>query len=143
MARTNTSKVKEILGDNYGPKLDGNLPNLQPFIDAASLVVSRVAICAAAKGMTLSGAELEMIERWLSAHGYALMDQTRASDSTDGASASFHGQTGMGLESTRYGQYAMTLDYSGCLSAIAKRRFGGMTWLGKTKTEQLSFDERN
>jgi hypothetical protein len=73
---------------------------------------------------------LELIERWLSAHFYALSDQTLASKSTSKASGSFHGQTQMDFDSTKYGQAAQNIDTSGCLRAIGKRQFGSSKWLG-------------
>lgn len=137
--RTNSASVQAILGGNY----DG-VTTLTPFIDAASSIVDDVASCASDAGTPLSSAKLELIERWLSAHCYAHMDQTFASKGTEGASASFHGQTGMYLASTRYGQFATTLDPTGCLQSVAGgqvSRAGGF-WLGKTPSEQIAYEDR-
>ncbi len=143
MSRTTTILVEALLGNDYDPAPEvGEPTDLQQYIDSAGVIVSRVATCAAAKGMALTTEELELIERWLSAHCYVQMDQTYASHS-DGASASFHGQTGMHLESSRYGQMAMDIDYSGCLTAISKRQIARAAWLGKPPSEQTDYDQRS
>jgi len=132
MARTTADLVKAVLGDNYGKLGDDTLPSLTPFVDAASLVVDRVSACAAAKGVTLSAAELEVVERWLAAHLYTRMDLGYQSKATDKASATFQGQTGMHLDASYYGQTAQALDPSGCLAAIGNRRVAGGFWAGMT-----------
>jgi hypothetical protein len=120
--RTTVAAVQGILGGNYG-KVNGVLMNLQPFIDSATVIVDRVAVCAAKRHKTLGPAELELVERWLAAHAYCHMDPIYMSKSTAGASASFQrGSGGEGFESTDYGKMAVRIDYSGCLSAIGKRQ---------------------
>ena len=142
MARTTAAAVQAVLapGKDYDTEDE---PSLDPFIDTATAIVDRVEDCAVAKDRTLTDAELELIERWLAAHLYAMSDQTYASKSTAGASASFHGQTGMHLEATKYGQTALTVDYSGCLSAISKRQVARLVWLGKPPSEQLPYTDRD
>lgn len=128
------------------PGEDYNLsspPDLTGFILTANKIVSRVATCATAKGLTLDSEELELIERWLSAHFYVMSDQNYTSKSTGGQSASFQGKTDMSIAASKYGQAAMNVDYSGCLTAISKRQFAGVTWLGKTASEQLTWEQRN
>lgn len=140
MARTTAEAVQGILLQDYDAD---EAPSLTPFIDTAAIMVGRVIICATAKGLTLTAEELEIVERWLAAHYYVCSDQTYASASTNGASASFHGKTDMGLNSSRYGQTALGLDHTGCLAAINK---GGYllapVWLGKTVAEQTPFNDR-
>lgn len=140
--RTTVADVKAVLlpGKDYDTE---DAPSLQPFIDTATVIVDRVATCATDRDKTLTSGELELIERWLAAHLYAMSDQTYASKSTAGASASFHGQTGMHLEATKYGQTAVTLDYSGCLTAIGKRQTARGAWLGKRKSEQTDYSSRD
>jgi hypothetical protein len=128
MSRTTTSLVEKVLADNYDGQMD-----LQQFIDSATVIVDRIVTCASGKGITLTASELELIERWLAAHCYAQVDMLYASKSTAGASASFQGQTGLSLDSTRYGQMAVNLDYSGCLNAIGKRQFVQGYHLGRDR----------
>ncbi len=140
--RTTTSAVAAVMlpGKDYDTDA---APSLQPFIDTASVIVDRVNTCATNKGITLSVGELELIERWLAAHCYCMSDQTYASKNTEGAGASFHGQTGLNLDATKYGQMAQSLDYSGCLSAINKRARASGFWLGKAPSSQINYNDRD
>jgi hypothetical protein len=150
MGRTNTTLVQNLLGVNYDTVRN---PDLQQFIDSADVIVNRVVQCAAAKsqagGMinfTLSdgfiGSEAEIVERWLAAHLYCQQDQMYASKNTEAAAASFQGQWGLDLDSTNYGRSAMIADFSGCLNAIAKRKFASATWLGLPPSAQTDASDR-
>lgn len=143
MARTTSDNVKAILlpGRDYDT---ANAPSLAPFIDTASAIVDDVVTCLTRKGLTLSATRLELIERWLAAHVYQQSDQGYASRSTEGASASFQGQTAMYLEGTKYGQMALSLETNGCLAAIASGKGNARArgfWLGKTRSNQLEYDD--
>lgn len=113
--------VQAVLGVNYGANPDGTYPDLQQYIDAAHVTVLRVETCARNKGKPLTPEELELVERWLSAHCYCVMDPLYTSRSTAGRSGSFQRKQGEGFESTDYGMQAVRLDYSGCLSGIGRR----------------------
>jgi hypothetical protein len=143
MARTTSAAVQAILLDDYGAREDGTEPSLTGFIETANVITTRVATCAAAKDKTLTSTELELIERWLAAHCYVQSDQALSSKNTGGSGGSFQGQTGMHLENSKYGQMALSIDYSGCLAAISKRQTAGGFWGGKTRTEALDYEERN
>lgn len=145
MPRTDVDSVRALLapGGDYD---DINKPTLVPFIETASLIVDRVKTCAIDKGKDLTTAELELIERWLSAHFYVQSDQAYQSKSTSGASGSFQGQVGEGLQNSKYGAAALSLDYSGCLLAIsggADRRTAGAIWLGKPRSTQIDYAQRD
>jgi hypothetical protein len=142
MARTTSSAVQGVLLRDYDSR---DNPSLTPFIDTASSVVDDVALCAVNKGTPLSDAKLELIERWLSAHCYAMNDQPYAEKKTMQASAVFQGRTGMYLEATKYGQMAVSLDPTGCLSAIASgsRKKASIAWLGLPESEQTPYRDRN
>lgn len=142
MARTTADLVKAVLA----PGLDYDLvrnPSLDPFISMATNLVDRVATCATSAGNPHSTAELLDMETWLAAHFYVQSDQTKASKSTAGASASFHGQTGMRLENSKYGQGALTMDFTGCLGSLSSAVRAGGWWLGKPQNEQIDWDQRN
>lgn len=143
MARTTSTVVKDILLDDYGPLRDGTEPSLTPFIDAASVVVDRVATSAAAKGKTLTETELANIESWLAAHFYVMSDQVSAEGKSGERWYKYQGQTGMMLDASKYGQTAKLLDYSGSLAALQGRKVAALNWLGKTTGEKLEFEERN
>jgi len=136
--RTTNEAVKGILGSNWN-----GTSSLTPFVASASALVDRVADCAVKKGYPLSAVELDQIETWLAAHLYCQMDLLYQSKNTNRASATFQGQTGLSLDSTRYGQTAMNLDFSGCLSAIGKRQFASLAWLGKPPSQQVPVTQRD
>lgn len=137
MSRTSEAAVKLILDRHYDT---AHAASLVPFIDTASSLVDKISTNDTTS--ILSATDLEIIERWLSAHFYAQSDQLYTSKSTGKASGSFQGQTGMQLENTIYGQQAMLLDASGYLSALQKGGIVGGFWLGKTKSQRLSFRQR-
>lgn len=138
--RTDPTAVQKTLLDDYDTVTQ---PDLNPFIEAASVMVDRVVMDAAQKSATLTSGEQEMIERWLSAHLYACSDQTYASRNTAGASGSFQGQTGQGLQSTKYGQTAMRLDWSNCLRNQDEQQRASVLWLGKVPSEQIPYEQRD
>lgn len=140
--RTSTEKVKEILGKNYDTSDSGNRP-LAQFMQAANLLTTRVAAAASAKGLPLSATELESIESWLTAHYYNCSDPAFKSRAVMGVSATYQGQTGIGLESSLYGQAALEIDYSGSLRNINKQQRAGMNWLGKAPSEQIDYTDRD
>jgi hypothetical protein len=135
--RTTSSAVEGILLANY----DGT-SSLTPAMETATLLVDRVITCATRKGVTISDAEAEMLERYLAAHFYGHGDQFYTSKSTSGASGSFQGQFTEGLKSSHYGQSAMAMDPSGCLRALTTGARASATWLGKPKSSQLSAEDR-
>src|SRR6185436_6922561 len=106
MARTNSSNVQGILGDNFGLTASGVVPDLTPFIDAANVVVTQLVTMAAAKitPVTMTAAMLEQIERWLAAHFYCVADPLYTSRSTAAASGQFQvGTPDEGFGATEYG----------------------------------------
>lgn len=140
--RTTETMVKDLLAPAGDYDLIG-CPSLKRFVIAASVVVTRVKACAADKGMTLSTDELREVETWLAAHFFKMSDRQYSSRSTLDASGQFGGQVGMGIEATTYGQTALALDYSGCLTAIMKRQFASGYWLGKAPSEQTDYVDRD
>lgn len=138
--RTDADLVKGILCLDYDTK---RLPDLQPFIDTASSIVDDLETMCVNEGSPLSSNKLELIERWLSAHGYCCTDQPYAMRKTGNASGMFQGQTGKRLESTKYGQMALTLDPSGNLDTLNNNNRIRFSWLGKTEQDQLTYYDRN
>lgn len=132
MVRSTTTNVRTILGNNYDGSTD-----LTAVLASASVLVDQVVACAAKKKISLSDDQLLQMETNLAAHLYARQDPFYQSRSTGGASGSFQGQTGMGLDATHYGQTAKMFDTSGCLSAIGKgNQVLQSLWLGKPPSEQ-------
>lgn len=141
MARTTRALVQQVLGSSeVGGDWDTRR-DLTPFIDAATLAVTRVAACAVRKGLTLTAEELEVVERWLAAHLYCMSDQQYQSKSTK-ASATFRAAGGLNLDGSTYGQTAKSLDPSGCLAALSLQQRAGAAWLGKRPTAQTDYEDR-
>lgn len=145
MARTTSSLVQGVLLADYDA---ARAPSLTPFIDTASALVDRLESSALAEGVTLAASLLELIERWLAAHCYVQTDRQYQSKSTGGASASFMGQSGLGLKGSTYGQTALRLDYTGFLATVDTpetpvRRVAGAAWLGKAASEQTPYHQRD
>ncbi len=141
--RTTEDKVKDVLADDYGPKMDGTFPNLIRYISIAHNLTNRVATCATAKDRALSDDELTELETWLAAHYYTRSDKTLASTSTMGASGSYQGQTGMGLQASFYGQSALDMDISGCLKSLTSQSRVSASWTGKPPSEQIDYVDRD
>lgn len=137
MARTDADAVKAVLLRDYDQR---NTPSLTTFITSASLIVDRVATCAAAKGYTLSDALLLEMETWVAAYRYTLNNPVYSSKSTDGRSASFV------RDGNPYKEGALALDPSGCLSVALdpkKATRPGFSWLGKRPSEATPYTDRD
>ena len=135
MARTTSSAVEAILLNHY----DGS-SNLDAFIATATALVDRIVV-KDVDGI-MSAALLERVEAFLSAHFYAHADQLKQSESIGRSSVVYQGKTEVGLRSTQYGQTAVDLDFTGTLAALGKGKvkFG---WIGRTETEEQTYEERN
>lgn len=145
MSRTTSTLVQGVLrlGSEGGDYDDVENPSLDPYIDAASSIVDDVAECATNKGITLSSTKLEIIERWLAAHAYAMSDQTLKMEKTGDAVSQYQGTTGMYLTATKYGQMAVSLDSSGCLAALGNNKRAGAFWMGLAPSAQTDYEDRD
>ena len=97
-----------------------DITDCTPFIMAANTIVDKYL----GETSDLSNKQKKEIERWLSAHFLAIKDPQIKSESVGGASASYQvGTLGKGLDSTMWGQMALTLDTTGILkeSSSTKR----------------------
>lgn len=116
---------------------DTDIP-LDPFIETASMLVDRV--CEPATDSDGSdyynSVQLEVIERWLSAHFYAVRDPRAAFEGVGKVQVSNESKVALNLNNTRYGQQAMLLDSAGGLAQLNKemelggRRRPSIHWLG-------------
>ena len=106
--RVTDAEVKEIIDTSLSTK---------PFIKVASLMVDQHLV-----DQGLSEDLLKEIERWLAAHFTAVRDQLIKSEETLDAKVTYQvGQSGKGIESTSYGQQAISLDSSGKLAGLSKK----------------------
>ena len=112
MAFTELVTTEEVL-----EIIETDVIDATPFIQAAAGVMSEAPL------ILLLGADLKKeIQRWLSAHFLSMYDQRVSSEKTGDASYTYEGQTGMGLDSTRYGQQAKILDITGTLADAEKNQ---------------------
>ncbi len=124
MARTDAAAVQGII------ETDATI-DLAPFIDTANLLVTDV--CG---GFEYSDAKLEMIERWLAAHFYAIRDMRASREQAGSVSQAFQYKVDLGLNVTMYGQQVLRLDTEGGFAALEARSKGlgkldgSVTWLG-------------
>lgn len=125
MARTTEAAVRAILDD------DTNI-DVSPFIEVANDLVTE--LCT---NSSYSTAKLELIERWLAAHFYAIRDMRVASEKAGSVGQSFQHKLGLNLLVTMYGQQVAMIDSAGNLAALSKRaeegkkKSVGFTWMGK------------
>lgn len=129
MARTTATLVQGILGGDW----DGST-SLDGYIATATAVADRLNDCADDKGYTLSSTELELIERWLAAHFYTIMDPIYVKKRTERAEGHF--QERSYLDATKM------LDPSGCVNAVMSGVNAGMFWGGKNPSDQIDYEDR-
>lgn len=130
--RTTSTAVGKLI-EIYDEDVD-----FDPFIETANSVVTDVCTDSG-----YSAAKLELIERWLAAHFYAVRELPAHSESVRGVSESKMYYVGMDLRSTMYGQQAMLIDTAGNLAALNKQMTTGgktpvvMAWLGTEDDETV------
>lgn len=115
-ATTTIAAVQKII--DYDTTL---IPDLQPFIDSAILLVTAVVDVAPAP----SDALLELVTRYLCAHLVAITDPRLQSEQVKSLQQSFQYKLGMGLALSHHGSMAMMLDTTGRLSQYNKRLVDG------------------
>jgi len=94
-----------------------DIADTTPFITTANLIVTDKLD---SEGFT--AAHLKEIEKYLAAHMASLMDQRIAQEKTAEAAVTYQGQTGLGLDGTKYGQTIKMLDTTGILASMGKRQ---------------------
>jgi len=114
---------------------DSITTDLEPFIEAANQVVTDN--CTYASPNTYTDAKLELIERWLSAHFYAIRDPRPTEQRAGPVSQMLKSKVDIGLDVTHYGQQAKAFDNLGGLAALDGRLKSGkakvtpgISWLG-------------
>ena len=122
--RTTAILVGEIIAVNASI-------SLTPFIEVASAIVTKHCT-----HVDFTAAELELVERWLSAHFYRMRELQVAEKRAAPVSQSFNSVLYTGFDNSTYGQMAMRIDWSGALSALNEQAkkggllTAGITWLG-------------
>ena len=122
--RTTDAAVKGII------EVDALISTV-PFIEVANDLVTE--LCTSS---SYTSTKLELIERWLSAHFYAIRDQRVDTEKAGSVSQKFQYKVDLNMFQTIYGQQAMLIDTAGNLAALNKRVTSGkkrtisITWLG-------------
>lgn len=100
MAKPSVSDVKTIIDTSLSD------PNIQSYIDDASAVVDEV----------YPNKDKLLLKKWMAAHLMATTRERQAQTmDAVGQSVRYAGKTGMGLDSTTYGQQLKSLDFEGKL----------------------------
>ena len=107
-ARATEAMVKKIIDTDLADE------QITPFLAAANTMVTDLLL-----GENYSATTLEEIERWLAAHFVAVRDPQITQEKIGDVQATYEGKTGMGLNSTRYGQQVMVLEHHGILARLA------------------------
>lgn len=115
--RTTVAAVAKLLDpdgiDDLLQEIEDEVIDLQPGIDAGHNLVDSVCLESGYTDKTL-----ELIERWVSAHYCAVQLPKQKQESVKGLTTTYEGQSGLGLNFTRFGQQAMILDYAGNLAKV-------------------------
>jgi len=107
-----------ILADDVKAILDTDIPE----VDILAYINSATELVNYAIGSSLADGLKDEVIRWLSAHLIAsTREQQLQSASAGPAKAVFQGKSGLGLDSTQYGQQAKALDLSGKLAMLGQK----------------------
>lgn len=133
MARTTESQVAEII------ELDSTI-SVTAFITTANEIVTEC--CSTA---SYSASRLELIERWLTAHFYAIRVGEVETEKAGPVSEKKFGKVDLLFHQTRYGQQALLLDTAGGLAALnermktGKKKKASFTYLGTEPTDETRY----
>lgn len=133
MPRTTAASVRLQLKRDYDA---GRQPSLEPDIETANLVTTRVVACAAAKGVTVSAEEAAVIERWLACYFYTQSDGTYSSVSD------IRGSGSVNKTAESYLNGAKMVDPSGCVAELMSKK-PYLFWAGKRPSEQTDYVDRD
>ena len=120
MARTTTDAVRARIDNDPG------LP-IKHHIADANVIVNDIVTTASDLGITITAARLKVIETYLAAHFYALLDLQPMEEQTSRGRIVYEGKTGKYFELTRHGQMAIALDPT---DTLRSGPHVGVTWAG-------------
>lgn len=126
MARTTSAAVALII------EVDANI-GLDPFIEVANAFVTQ---CCTDLTEDYTATQLELIERWLSAHMYTIRDMRAKREKAGSVSQELQSRVDLGFDTSHYGQNAMRLDWHGGLASLNEQikrgvaKTVGITYLG-------------
>lgn len=104
MARVTSSEVKGLIATKF---------DVDPFIATANLLIDEILV-----GQSMSDERLKTIELWLAAHFVAVAEERGAlmGSSKGDSEETYKIVVGTGLNMTRFGQQALSLDTTGLLA---------------------------
>ena len=111
--------------------------SVAPFIEAANSLVT--SCCGDSD--TYTSTDLELIERWLSAHFYAIRDPQAISEKAGDVAVKYMSKVELGFDVTHHGQQAMRLDVEGGLARLNNKIKNGsfktaaVVWLGTERVQ--------
>jgi len=118
MARATASEVKNIIETDLSDTV------IDVYISSASEVVTNVL----GSDTTLSDTLKKNIEMWLTAHLIAsTREQQIQKAGAGGASVTYQGVTGKGLEATLYGQQVLAMDTTGKMAATMMKQTASLS----------------
>lgn len=134
--------VQDVLKKDYDAVA---APSLATSLATAAVVVARAVEFGADTDVTVTDAEQDEMVKWAAAHLYCVSDKPYQSRSTGSGSGSFSGQTGMGWDSTLYGQMLKRIDPTGYFQA---QDDGGVVeataeWLGTAGSDKQTWHQRH
>lgn len=116
MARTTRAYVAAII--DLDPGIVPNDAAMEPFITVANEIVTEVCTGDAGPDSPYTAERLELIERWLAAHFYAIRDPRTTSEKAGSVGEQYQSKVDLGFNVTHYGQMAMRLDTNGGLAKL-------------------------
>ena len=134
MARTTATNIKKIIEvDTTIVPADADF---DPFIDTANEIVTEMCTGDNGPATAYSVTRLELIERWLAAHFYAIRDPRAKSEKAGSVGVTYQGKVDLNLAVTTYGQQAMMIDTNGGLNRLntGKSPTATVLWLGTAAT---------
>tara|TARA_Y100000310_G_C20273391_1_gene619112 strand:- start:45 stop:449 length:405 start_codon:yes stop_codon:yes gene_type:complete len=133
MARTNATNIKAII--EVDTTIIAADSDLDPFISTANELVTEICTGTNAPDPVYSATRLELIERWLAAHFYAIRDPRAKSEKAGSVGVAYRGKTDLNLSLTHYGQQAMMIDTNGGLARLDKGKgiTASVLWAGTAK----------
>lgn len=114
-------------------EVDASIP-LAPFIETSNALITEICVPAG-----YDDTRLELIERYLAAHFYAVRDPRTTQERAGPVAAQYESQVDLFFAITRYGQQALLLDTAGGLAKLNTKaktgatRVVGVNWLGSNK----------
>lgn len=111
MARVTITEVKEIMETSLTD------PKILAFIKSANIIVTDAFL-----ETTVTAAVLKEIEKWFAAHMISVLERPVSQEKVGDAEIIYAGKLGSGLNSTPYGQMVLTIDTTGTMAKLGKKK---------------------